>query len=163
MCVNQKEHLVWDSTTSLRITTATTSNEGKQSEKVRRKGKGKEAKHQSGYKQKSVFTLTSSTRPSVGRRQRDAYSPGVTATVCHPSVRLSAQTADAASTRASLRFIIEWKEQHEAGGNVDLKTGSHPPLMCYRTRYFGLGAGRGTGEVENIHVFSTNRFIWSWY
>lgn len=57
---------------------------------------------------KKVFSpLTSSTGPSVGRRHRNAYSPGVTATVCHQSVRLSALPADNASTRAPLRFITE--------------------------------------------------------
>lgn len=62
--------------------------------------------HQSGYKQKVFSPLTSSTGPSVGRRHRNAYSPGVTATVCHQSVRLSALPTDNASTRAQLRFIM---------------------------------------------------------
>lgn len=62
---------------------------------------------QSGYKQKVFSPLTSSTGPSVGRRHRNAYSPGVTATVCHQSVRLTALPADNASTRAQLRFITE--------------------------------------------------------
>lgn len=62
---------------------------------------------QSGYKQKVFSPLTSSTGPSVGRRHRNAYSPGVTATVCHQSVRLTALPADSASTRAQLRFITK--------------------------------------------------------
>lgn len=65
---------------------------------------------QSGYKQKVFSPLTSSTGPSVGRRHRNAYSPGVTATVCHQSVRLTALPADNASTRAQLRFITEGKK-----------------------------------------------------
>lgn len=62
--------------------------------------------HQSGYKQKVFSPLTSSTGPSVGRRHRNAYSPGVIATVCHQSVRLPALPTDNASTRAQLRFIM---------------------------------------------------------
>lgn len=62
---------------------------------------------QSGYKQKVFSPLTSSTGPSAGRRHRNAYSQGVTATVCHQSVRLAVLPADNASTRAQLRFIME--------------------------------------------------------
>lgn len=67
-------------------------------------------RRQSGYKQKVFSPLTSSTGPSVGRRHRNAYSPGVTATVCHQSVRLTVLPADNASTRAQLRFITEGKK-----------------------------------------------------
>ena len=68
---------------------------------------------QSGYKQKMFSPLTSSTGPSVGRRHRNAYSPGVTATVCHQSVRLTALPADNASTRAQLKFITEVKKSEQ--------------------------------------------------
>lgn len=61
--------------------------------------------HHSGHKQKVFSPLTSSTGPSVGRQHRNAYSPGVTATVCHQSVRFTVLPADNASTRAQLRFI----------------------------------------------------------
>lgn len=70
---------------------------------------------QSGYKQKVFSPLTSSTGPSVGRRQRDAYSPGVTATVCHQSVRLTVLPANNASTRAQLRFITEGEKSQTTG------------------------------------------------
>lgn len=86
---------------------------------------------QSGYKQKVFSPLTSSTGPSVGRRHRNAYSPGVTATVCHQSVRLCALPADNASTRAQLRFITEWGEKRKkklnkmAWWNIHILTASH--------------------------------------
>lgn len=70
---------------------------------------------QSGYKQKVFSPLTSSTGPSVGRQHRNAYSPGVTATVCHQSVRLCALPADNASTRAQLRFITQRKKNEQDG------------------------------------------------
>lgn len=70
---------------------------------------------QSGYKQKVFSPLTSSTGPSVGRRHRNAYSPGVTATVCHQSVRLTVLPADNASTRAQLRFITEGQKTETTG------------------------------------------------
>lgn len=71
---------------------------------------------QSGYKQKVFSPLTSSTGPSVGRRHRNAYSPGVTATVCHQSVRLTVLPADNASTRAQLRFIMEGGKNKKTTG-----------------------------------------------
>lgn len=59
----------------------------------------------SSHKQKVFSLLTSSTGPSVGRQHRNAYSPGVTATVCHQSVRFTVLPTDNGSTRAQLRFI----------------------------------------------------------
>lgn len=86
---------------------------------------------QSGYKQKVFSPLTSSTGPSVGRRHRNAYSPGVTATVCHQSVRLTALPADNASTRAQLRFITEGEKlNNKAWWNTRISTASHLILTC---------------------------------
>lgn len=86
---------------------------------------------QSGYKQKVFSPLTSSTGPSVGRRHRNAYSPGVTATVCHQSVRLTVLPADNASTRAQLRFITEGKKtKQQAWWNIHITTASHLILTC---------------------------------
>lgn len=86
---------------------------------------------QSGYKQKVFSPLTSSTGPSVGRRQRNAYSPGVTATVCHQSVRLTVLPANNASTRAQLRFITEGEKtpKQQAWWNIHISTESHLILM----------------------------------
>lgn len=86
---------------------------------------------QSGYKQKVFSPLTSSTGPSVGRRHRNAYSPGVTATVCHQSVRLTALPADNASTRAQLRFITEGEKlNNKEWWNTRISTASHLILTC---------------------------------
>lgn len=65
----------------------------------------------SGHKQKVFSPLTSSTGPSVGRQHRNAYSPGVTATVCHQSVRFTVLPTDNASTRAQLRFITRRRRE----------------------------------------------------
>lgn len=88
---------------------------------------------QSGYKQKVFSPLTSSTGPSVGRRHRNAYSPGVTATVCHQSVRLTVLPADNASTRAQLRFIMEGgkkTKKQQAWWNIHISIESHLIVTC---------------------------------
>lgn len=69
--------------------------------------------HHSGHKQKVFSPLTSSTGPSVGREHRNAYSPGVTATACHQSVRFTVLPADNASTRAQLRFIMRRRKTNK--------------------------------------------------
>lgn len=75
-----------------------------------------------GHKQKVFSPLTSSTGPSAGRQHRNAYSPGVTATVCHQSVRFTVLPADNASTRAQLRFITRRRRRRKTNRHDEIYT-----------------------------------------